>query len=74
MLLPCLTKAQRKHHRGECIGIVVHNRASVVGGSQVIDLGQGIFLEVVLHAGLDVVPIDDDIVVSVRTGLLMPKS
>ena len=65
----------------------MHHRAGVILGTKVLDLSQvvpdikfydSVFVcdsleEVVLHAGPDVSPVDDDVVVPVRPALLVPE-
>ena len=52
----------------------MHDRAGVVLGSQVVNLPQIIFQKVILHALLDVVPVDGDVVIPVSPALLMPET
>ena len=52
----------------------MHYRTSVIFSTQVINLVEVILEEVELHTTLDVAPVDGDVVVSVRPGVLMEES
>ena len=52
----------------------MHDRASVILGSEMIDLPEVVLEEVELHAALDVGPVDGDVLVPVGPALLVPEA
>jgi hypothetical protein len=52
----------------------VHDAGRVVWQGQGGDFTPRVPVEVDLHAGLDVLPIDSYVLISIRTTLLMPES
>ena len=53
---------------------VVHHRAGIILGAQVIYLVEVVLEEVELHPALDVGPVDGDVLVPVRPALLVPEA
>ena len=53
---------------------VVHHRAGIILGAQVIYLVEVVLEEVELHPRLDVVEVDGDVAVPVRSALLVPEA
>ena len=66
-------KDRTKGYLCESCCTVMHDRASIIGGTEMINLSKVIFKEVVLHARHDVIPHDGDVVISISSTLFMPK-
>lgn len=52
----------------------MHDRAGIIASTQVINLVEIILEKVILHATLDVVPVDGDVFISVSSALLVPEA
>lgn len=52
----------------------MHDRAGIVGSSEVVDLVEVVLHEVVAHVAHDVVPQDLDVVIAISAGLLVPEA
>ena len=51
----------------------MHHRASIILGPKMVNLVEVVLEEVELHPGLDVAPVDGDVLVPVRPALLVPE-
>lgn len=53
---------------------IVHNGAIVVGHCLIRDVIQAVFLEVIFHIGFDIVPVNVDELISIRSALFMEET
>lgn len=53
---------------------IVHDTAVVIRNIQMLYVIPGVLIEVVLHPGLDLVPIDSDEVIAIESALLVPEA
>ena len=56
------------------VSTVVHHTSIIVRSVQTLNVVPGVLVEVVFHTGLDVLPVDSNVIVSIITALLMPKA